>query len=258
MQISEIEKCAILNRLDGLPPKTWLNYSSTDGQKKHWESVSAKHQLLKKALEAYFSSDPTLLKHLEEKDQEYFAQLAECYITLYGALQWAWSNFVEAIEEIGIELRNLGVTTPGQMVVEILTLEAEEEFRECLLPHLEYKPRLRYNLSLKKKKVDQILSEKRSLNSEEQRTLRDFNANLASTSSHAQEFTRVRILCLNFCRAIAKNQNNKTLKRKLDEYDKQRESLYKLIQRINRTGRGGGWENGYPLETQKEGGSYRK
>lgn len=129
------EKQAILDKLADLPPEIWLSTDChTDDQRDHWNDCKQYFGWLRLLLKDYFSGQETQgLDLLPLKDKQFWINHRDTYLKLYDIIQYSWSAIRKTLEKIQDDT----ISSPGQMLIEILEWKAALMFGECTnhLPH---------------------------------------------------------------------------------------------------------------------------
>lgn len=241
----------ILSTIDELPPKSilvGLNPEQTD----HWQNIRDEYNFLHRSLKAYFSGKSFPLKdELTDFGQELFGCFTDYHIKLYAVVQWGWDYILDFYSKHGNkdELgENFPYASPGELLAEILRYGCLAKFDQCLMGRHDFKPRKMYELRLDEKK------DAKGKLSKAQKTKHLSDAN--TLDKPFEPYMRLEKFCMIACYDAAKK--DKTLKKRLIEYEKSGDDLKDITCKKFRGMKGYAWEKGKILKTSKAGGTYNQ
>lgn len=255
ISVSSDDQKVILSILNEVPP-FYLLESLNEKQVEHWWAVKTQFTCLGKALKAYFSGESFPLRdQLTDYGVELYGSLTDFYIKLYGLIQWGFDYIKELWVNNPFTNKNsygemFPCSSPGETLAAILERDAASEFNQCRAGRHDFKPRKIYKTYLNQKKyIKGKLTPIQEQNHQNdiQKLFKPFESN-----------SSLEYFCVVACCVAVESKNDKILKRKLDEYEKAKDNLTKILNRQYRDIKGYGWENGAFLETEKAGGTYKK
>ncbi len=234
----ESQQAEILKVVDGQPHITLCLQANTDAQKQTIAEIHNHFQVIKQALEAYFSGQKWTIEDPQEK--RFVEAEIDCYLSIYSLMWFGWDEIESAaLAKFPDGKEMLSKLTPGEMFNFYLDLECENMLHASLKggtvsAHESYRllsglPDTS-NSSGKQAKRDS-------------RTI-EYAKQAESRSSGAAEF-------LDFCEDAVKKRlrGNPTLKSKLAEFRSAKTRRVKFLRRILKTCavRGESWQDGKKL-----------
>lgn len=242
--ISLVEQKAILKAVEDIPPEDWREWLKSKGgsydQIQHWYKVKGHFKWIYQALKDYFSGNESILQDLAltSSQRDHVALLVDSYISLYGVLQWGWKYIKRFFRKLKIPFK---YKTPGQLLIAILERRGAQLFCEGLMPYSNFS-----TTYLKK-----FLAQKPDQNGKAQKgkTAKGVEVWIEHHfySKDVEQFDYLYRLCLIACEKASKS--DKTMYRKLTEYDQYLNSITHFTSKhLNHT-RSHQWVNG----TRKEG-----
>ena len=242
--ISLVEQEAILKALEDTPPEDWREWLKSKGgsyeQIQHWYKVKGHFKLIYQALKDYFSGNKSILQDLTftTSQRDHVALLVDSYISLYGVLQWGWEYIQNFFQKLKIPFE---YKTPGQVLIAILEDKSAQLFCESLMPYTNFSPTYLKKFFAQKPDQDGKSQKGKAAKGVEVWMKHHFYSKDVERLDYRYR------LCLIACEKAPKS--DKTMHRKLAEYDQHLSSLTCSTSKHLSHTRSHQWING----TRKEG-----